>query len=436
MDFKAIFRKSIMECAGLGGMIGGGLIIGTILMIMLYSLPTGRIYQNAGESVPLYSTQMTDNWSGSAPYTELSNFTESIMINNALYRPYEDNVENAMMNSYIYFDDLGVVQSLVKFLADGPTGGVKVDYSRYWHGYLIYLIPGLAFFTVGELKVLMMIVQTLLFSLCLYEFGKRDFLYVILFAFVVMFINPVTTVLTFQDADIYMIMLVFTFLFLKAGKWLRQKERWKFIFALNGIMVSFIDFFTYPLVAFGIPMLTFLLVEESRGKKAVAMIMKSLFFWSSGYAGMWIGKWIIALLLTGNNTIAEGMDSVKFRTTGAFSDEELTYRYVLHCMWDAVNDSPMWILFILSLMVAGVYIWKGKYSLSLKRESISVMIPIFIVGMLPFAYYFVVRNHSAIHPWLEYRELAVTLFGAGILGIRLLSPGRKEDLVQEGSGTQ
>lgn len=144
----------------------------------------------------------------------------------------------------------------------------------------------------------------------------------------------------------------------------------------------------------------------------------------------------MALLLTGNNTIAEGMDSVKFRTTGAFSDEKLTYRYVLHGMWDAVNDSPMWILFILSLMVAGVYIWKGKYSLSLKRESISVMIPIFIVGMLPFVYYFVVRNHSAIHPWLEYRELAVTLFGAGILGIRLLSPGRKEDLVQEGSGTQ
>lgn len=395
------------------------------MMIFLYSLPTGRVWQHARESLPLFNTQSLDDWSGNAAYTGLSAYTEAIMINNALYRPYESNVKNAMMNSYVYFADSRMVGSMIRLLTDGPTGGETVDYSRYWHGYLLYLIPGLAFFTIGELKVLMMIVQMLLFSFCLLEFGKRDFLYALLFTAVVMFINPVTTVLTFQEADIYIIMMLFTCLFLKKGEWVRKKERWKYLFAINGIMTAFIDFFTYPLAAVGIPLLTFLFVEEMHWKKGMSVAGKSLFFWVAGYAGMWSGKWVVAWLLTGNNTFAEGMESVIFRTAGAQSDARLTYGTVLKCMWDAINEPPMWVLFLSVLAVAGLYLWKGKYAVSLKREHILPLVPFLAVGLLPFAYYFVVRNHSVIHPWMEYRELAVTFFGVGLFGIRLVLEGKK-----------
>lgn len=346
------------------------------------------------------------------------------MLNNALYRPYDSSTKNAMLNSYVYYEEEGMVGSLVRFLADGPTGGKTVDYSRYWHGYLVYLIPGLVFFTVGELKVLMMVVQMLLFSLCLYEFGKRDFLYAVLFTAVVLFINPVTTVLTFQDADIYIIMMLFTYLFLREREWVKQKERWKYLFALNGMLTAFMDFFTYPLVAIGIPLLAFLIVEELHWKKGMVVVGKSLFFWMSGYAGMWIGKWVMTWLLTGYNAIAEGVDSVKYRTTGTYSDVELTYGYVLKCIWDAINEPPMWIMLILPLVVAGGYIWRERYAISLNGEKAFSLIPVFVVALLPFIYYFMVRNHTAIHPWLEYRELAVTLFGLGTLGIKMVC--RKE----------
>ncbi len=424
MRFKLCVRKRAAEYVKLAVLVGGGVIIATLLMIFLYAAPTGRIYKHAGESVPLYTTQMLNDWSGNTAYTGLSNFTESIMLNNALYRPYDSSTKNAMLNSYVYYEEEGMVGSLVRFLADGPTGGKTVDYSRYWHGYLVYLIPGLVFFTVGELKVLMMVVQMLLFSLCLYEFGKRDFLYAVLFTAVVLFINPVTTVLTFQDADIYIIMMLFTYLFLKEREWVKQKERWKYLFALNGMLTAFMDFFTYPLVAIGIPLLAFLIVEELHWKKGMVVVGKSLFFWMSGYAGMWIGKWVMTWLLTGYNAIAEGMDSVKYRTTGTYSDVELTYGYVLKCIWDAINEPPMWIMLILPLVVAGGYIWRERYAISLNGEKAFSLIPVFVVALLPFIYYFMVRNHTAIHPWLEYRELAVTLFGLGTLGIKMVC--RKE----------
>lgn len=34
-----------------------------------------------------------------------------------------------------------------------------------------------------------------------------------------------------------------------------------------------------------------------------------------------------------------------------------------------------------------------------------------IVTMYLFGWYFVVRNHSVIHPWIEFRELGVFMFG-------------------------
>lgn len=418
--FREAVKKTIKDFVSLAVIVGGGVFLGTLIMIFLYSLPTGRVWQHARESLPLFNTQSLDNWSGNAAYTGLSTYTESIMINNALYRPYESNVKNAMMNSYVYFEDSRMVGSMIRLLTDGPAGGETVDYSRYWHGYLLYLIPGLAFFTIGELKVLMMIVQMLLFSFCLLEFGKRDFLYALLFAAVVMFINPVTTVLTFQEADIYIIMMLFTCLFLSKGKWAGEKQRWKYLFAVNGIMTAFVDFFTYPLVAVGIPLMTYLFMEEMQWKKGIAVAVKSLFFWASGYVGMWSGKWIAAWLLTGKNTFAEGVESVKFRTTGVVGDVNLTYRNVLKCMWDAINEPPMWFLFLVVLAVAGVYIWQGRHFVSLERERIVSCVPVLVVAALPFAYYFVVRNHSVIHPWMEYRELAVTFFGAGLFGIRLI----------------
>lgn len=37
-----------------------------------------------------------------------------------------------------------------------------MNYSRYWHGYLLYLKPLLLFFNVYDIKILMMFIQLLL----------------------------------------------------------------------------------------------------------------------------------------------------------------------------------------------------------------------------------------------------------------------------------
>lgn len=145
-------KLCVKECFKLVIFITISIIICTFLMLLLYSMPTDRIYENAKESVSLYDTQMIRNWSGNTAYSKLDNFTDALMINIALYRPYESDVENAMLNSYIRYEGLSntMQQNLVTLLTDGTESGTKNDYARYWHGYLVYLIPGLIFFVTVQ----------------------------------------------------------------------------------------------------------------------------------------------------------------------------------------------------------------------------------------------------------------------------------------------
>ena len=418
-------KLCVKECFKLVIFITISIIICTFLMLLLYSMPTDRIYENAKESVSLYDTQMIRNWSGNTVYSKLDNFTDALMINIALYRPYESDVENAMLNSYIRYEGLSntMQQNLVTLLTDGTESGTKNDYARYWHGYLVYLIPGLIFFNVGEMKMMMMIVQMFLLSACLYEFGKINFLYSIIFMVIALFINPITTVLTFQVADIYIITLVFTFIILRDYAWLKEKDRWKFLFALNGVLVAFLDFFTYPLVAFGVPLLTFFIVEDSDIKKGINNIAKMSFFWAFGYAGMWIGKWFMALFLTGNNIVSEGVSAFKYRMVGIGEGiTDVTYLHVLKSIWDTINEPFMGMLFVLTVLILAIYALKKKHFLLIRKEKLCQLIPISIISILPFVYYFIVRNHVLVHPWLEYRELAVTIWGVAICLVKLILP--------------
>ena len=81
-----------------------------------------------------------------------------------------------------------------------------------------------------------------------------------------------------------------------------------------GIILAFLDFLTYPPVAFVVP-LCFVLVfsEQDLLHNLLASIRYGIAF-LLGYAGMWVSKWILASLFTDENVIAEGIESVLHRT--------------------------------------------------------------------------------------------------------------------------
>lgn len=373
------------------------IVAATLLMNFVYSLPLDRIIANAENSINVYSENIVKQWAGWTRYSHISNTSDEVMINEAICRPYNSSISNALLNPHYNVSLEGYFKGL--------STGIE-NFGRYWHGYLAYIIPCLLFTNAGGIRMIMLIVQFLLIVTMVIELGKYNKIYSYIFAITVLFINPITTAISFEDADIFIIMMVFSIIILKYNEWLKKNDRYIMLFTLNGIAVAFIDFLTYPLVAWGIPLSIMLLINKDNFKNNFFKILFMSIAWVSGYALMWAGKWVVASLFTSENIIADGINQVLFRTAG----DSYTFLETLEKIWTSINDVPMLLLYVIAIVVLIIYAIKHKLKLSINKDNLSEILPQLIICISPFVWYFIVRNHSYVHPWFEYRELAVTVW--------------------------
>lgn len=417
-------------------LVVASILIASVLMYMLYSIPTGRAFASALNSVDMYGEDLIANWSGDAIYSRLSNHTDSLMIMHALYRPYDTKIENAFLTPS---PDYGLSQpeNLVHYLyREEPLA--SADYARYWHGYLLYLIPALQFFDVGEIKTLMMYAQIILLTFVVYELGKRSKAYILFYCTIALFINPITTVMTFQNADIYCIMMIFMFILLKYNDWLSRNNRYLYFFALNGILVAFVDYLTYPMAAYGVPLITVLLINDYKFKDSVKIVVYNSFAWIWGYAGMWAGKWIMCDLLTGSDSIASALSGVTQWTAADMSVagfETTSYGFTLSYLFDYINEPPMIVLGLMIAVMFCICMYQGRFRFKNPAGFLSSTAAIALVGLAPFAWYFVLRNHTLIHPHLAYRQLAVSIWALLAISVKSCSAKPSADQIPAGNNT-
>lgn len=405
-------------------MVPVAVIVGTLLMIFLYSLPTTRMKENVLKSSSMYDggVYSFNNWANGKSYTALSNFTDTIMLNTAIYRPTDSVVENAMTAAHAIYSEAESATDAAR-IANDEEGYSTKEYSRYWHGYLLYMIPALQFLNVGELKILGQYLQFLLMLILVYQLNKRSTLLMLLYGIVALFINPVTTVLTFQDSDIYILTMISMIIILRYFD--KLKIGWFFsFFMLNGICVAFFDFLTYPLVAFGVPLVMALLLDGfNTVKDGIKRIAIYSIGWIIGYVGMWGGKWIVGSILTGRDMFSDAFSSIGIRTHGQGEYKGvLSYGNTMQTIWNSINDIPMLILLILTIAIIAIYLTRNKCKVSLGLVEVSRSVCFMIVGLFPFAWYFVAMNHSVIHPWMSYRELAITIWAIAAIAHTFLRP--------------
>ena len=400
--------------------------IGTMTMIVLYAFPTVNIEKNIRATLPMYENKDygLTQWAYGKMYTQLSNFTDAIMLNVSVFRPTDSPIENAIYNAYAeYPENTEQYQNLTDFV-NGREGFSITNYPRYWHGYLLCLIPALQIMDVGELKIFGMIVQMFLLAILLYLMGKRNKVMMFLYCSIALFINPITTVLSFQEAAVYIISTVTMIAILRIFEKQEQKTiHIGLVFIINGIFVAFFDFLTYPLVALGIPLITVLYLNGCSIKENMKKTIVYSFEWAYGYIGMWFGKWLIGSLITRTNLFTDAFETIAFRTQGQYN-EMVTYGNTLRRIGVVINDVPMRILLFSSIAVLLFFILTGRYKININKHLIKRNIPILIVGVFPFLWYLFVMNHSVIHPMMSYRELSIFIWAIMVASVNLLTSTR------------
>lgn len=413
-------RQKIIRIAGdmlkgIGILAGGG-ILGALLLAAVYLLPVSPMKENVARSSAVFDyegvyPQLVQGYKSS----QLDNCTDAIMLGIAAYS--EEPAEKIRKAAALAMD-----ARRVEFRGDDPVRSLNdyvnevegkekqkqvVGYTRYWHGYLIPLKLLLLFFDYGDIRFLNLFIQFFLtgwIMILMVEKGRKRLL--LPFAVLICVLNPVAEAMSLQFSSVYYITLLSLLGILRREKMAGYAAR--FFFCI-GMMTSFLDLLTYPLLTLGVPLVLMFLLFEGRMGEKLLLLVKACCAWGLGYAGMWGGKWLIASVLLQRNIFSDAYQQALLRSSMQSDGSALRWGEVI---WRNVRVLLRWPYLFLAAAV-GIILLKKIWSAGLKgrvRRAFLFGIPFFLIALMPFVWFCALGNHSYQHYWFTYRELGITCF--------------------------
>ncbi len=401
----------------MGAVLIAGILIGAILVVGVYALPLESIQNNVRKSAATVEAEgsypfLYSNWRS----TRLDNFTDSIMMLLAAYEGDQGLVKDAMLSTYTRFVDHDPADGLVKW-ATGDESGIEThSYSRYWHGYLVWLKPLFELFDYAQIRVINTVLQILLLLSALLVMWFKGWKRLMLpFLVMALFLTPVALFKSFQFSWIFYVFMISVLVMMLRFEKLKKSRGFYLLFLITGMATSYVDFLTYPLITLGVPLTVYLVLRERRSLKQALLDVAALSLaWGIGYLGMWAGKWALCTLLTDSNVMISVQDNISARMSHAYAEETFTWIDVVQRNIEAYNHWVYMGPFLLCLAAYAALF--GRESVRVSGRSLAVnarwlgtvLVPLALAALIPFVWFFIASNHTYIHYWYAHRTLAVS----------------------------
>lgn len=151
-----------------------------VLLFAAYCVPGAPVRRNIARSVPLLQQEgLYPEYFGFKLF-QMDNYTDTIMLFEAATADETDPL-TAMMRATTYnVDNFETMQDDLAGYLDARQNGDDLpgdldafSYARYWHGYLIWLRPLLAFLSYGQVRLVQYVVLFALLALVLARLWKQ-----------------------------------------------------------------------------------------------------------------------------------------------------------------------------------------------------------------------------------------------------------------------
>ena len=293
------------------------------------------------------------------------------------------------------------------------------EYTRYWHGYLVFLRPLLLIMDLGGIRILL---QALIFILCIsliiLIIKRINIITAIIYMISLLLLNLNILANSMSDVITFIIALVSAiFILVKKGQFIRPA----LVFMVIGSVTSFLDLLTTPIVTIGLTLPLYILLNIKReNKDLVKEFIKSIIAWCIGYGLMWVCKWIITDIILNKNVIENSINQLLYRI-GDKSNENIEIPILNVIMknlyfWKiTIPEMLIGIILIYILVGIGIEIYNQKIK-KVKTEKIDIIkvIIFLILAISPFVWYSVIKNHSYVHSFFTYRDLIVFILNIQI----------------------
>lgn len=382
--------------------------LGIILLYCAYSLPLNAIQANVAASAYTIQEEGTYPKLFTWATSRLDNFTDSIMLLEAsdnASRPTMDRVMNVYRGE---IDDLDAADSLIAHFIDDQPFSTVHDYTRYWHGYHIFLKPLLHITDYNGIRILNAAAQTLcVIFICILLYRDNLSAYIMPFIVSYLMLMPIAMAKSLQFSSCFYIMMFASAVILMRSTRGRTPSV-SFLFFNTGILTSFFDFLTYPIATFGVPAVFCLLLQtdETLEQKLVSLF-KAGVFWCIGFGGMWISKWIVASYTVGYDLLGDAFQHIGFRLNGTVNFASTSLIDVLASNLQSFLSTPVTLFAVIALTKNTLQII--KHSALSSEEIARILLPYAFIGLTPIVWFSFAKNHSAIHYWFTNKACIVTL---------------------------
>lgn len=360
---------------------------------------------------------------------EFDNYTDALMINTAYSIDSRKPLFSAFMarknfipdvTTEVYQDQAGELKSSSKYKYHNEVGELNdlvnnekaesFEYARYWHGYLIILRPLLVMFNLTQIRTILtciLIILFIIFIILLYK--KSDIVTAIIFSTCLLGIEYFYLGFSMQGIFIFLIMMIASIIIL--CKYSKIKSYGMFFFII-GMLTNFFDFLTVPVLTYAIPMIIFFTIKYTKENFEIKLILKKILVlgiaWSVGYGLTWTSKWLLTDLIFGRKMFFTALKQVFYRSAGT---EKINIFNVIN-----QNINYMYVSFFISIfftvLTILIKIWienkKIKFKEQNTKDTYDIIFIYLLIGIIPIAWYALLRNHSYYHAFFTYRNLLVS----------------------------
>lgn len=389
-------------------------LMGFALVLGGYLLPESKAYQkNKAESTQILLEE------GAYPrlfgwcLSNLDNFSDSMIIQELNYSGTESALEKSVMNYYMADADGNPWGALE---AEEGQKAEQNSSSRYWNGFLPFVKLLLYFMNLKGIRIFNYIVQTILCCMNAILLFRKSKGTAYAYALSVLLMNPAVIGYNMFFSIIYYLVNITVLLVLCLNVDIEWKKL-SYFFVIVGGLTSYLDMLSYPLLTFAFPMavLCFLAGADSTEKRKCCLILENVIFWGIGYLGVWVGKWIFGSLLTGKDLFGDAVGKILLRTSHDVKGDNFNIIEMFCRLMFNFAKNPVIIL------AAGAVIWFGVILLKRKnyKSDLKSFLPFLFIILISVCWLGVKANHSYLHRWFVYRELAAwSLCGIGMLAAR------------------
>lgn len=401
-----------------------------IIQHLAISIPNKYIEKNMIETVEYYNGQENHefllNIENSSKYFKKSiiidNYTDCLTLN-MLWNTDTMTInkwKQQLLMSY-YFNGYSIMsENLKETVVENKLP--NTEYSRYWHGSMIYLKPLLLFFNIKQIKIINCILIIILTSYLLILILKKSKMLFISFIIGLLSISYYVIPFCFLYYFAFLTMLIISIITMKILT--KEDKYFYYLMIISGVLICFMDFLTCETITLVIPLLLKLYFDKKKTpKEKLNFIIKSCLCWGMSYTITFISKWFLSALVIGTNSFINTWNKAKIRIYDMpIVDKEVAIPKILLttiCILFPFNiiEEPV----ILPIITILFVIWFYVFSLNKKAKQKYAFL--LLICLIPIARLSILFAHTAGHYFFDYRALLPIVI---VISLIIISGIKKE----------